>query len=276
MPVEIQSVTRALRILDTLAQFPDGLGVVEIARQVGLNVSTTHHLVNTLCASNYAGRVDGGAYRLGHAVPRLYGAYLLTQQPEARLLEVLNRLVSTTRETGYLVVWRDEDVVIQAIAEGSYQLRVGSLGIGYRGHAHARAAAKALLAHLVPARLEAYLDAHPLDRLTANTICDKNALKIHLRQIARQGYSTDREEFSIGIGCVAAPIFSAAGQAVAALSMSAPEWRLSENFKAYVSAVIRSAQEASAILGYRPANGHASARKVSRKGQRKAGAAPAR
>jgi DNA-binding IclR family transcriptional regulator len=276
MPVEIQSVTRALRILDTLAQFPDGLGVVEIARQVGLNVSTTHHLVNTLCASHYAGRVDGGAYRLGHAVPRLYGAYLVTQQPEARLIDVLNQLVSATRETGYLVVWQEDDVVIQAIAEGSHQLRVGSLGVGYRGHAHARAAAKALLAYLSPARLDAYLDAHPLDRLTPHTICDKAALKTHLRQIARQGYSTDREEFSIGIGCVAAPIFSASGQAVAALSMSAPEWRLSENFKAYVGAVTRSAQEASAILGYRPADGRSNGRGTPRKVARKAGAPPAR
>ncbi len=265
MPVEIQSVTRALRILDTLAQFPNGLGVVEIARQVGLNVSTTHHLVNTLCAGSYAGRVDGGAYRLGHAVPRLYGAYLLTQQPEARLLEVLNGLVSATRETGYLVVWQDEDVVIQAIAEGSHQLRVGSLGVGYRGHAHARAAAKAVLAHLNAAQLDAYLDSHPLDRLTANTICDRAALKTHLRQVARQGYATDYEEFSIGISCLAAPIFSAAGKAVAALSMSAPEWRLTENFKLYVGAVTRSAQEASAILGYRPADGRASPPKIKRK-----------
>jgi DNA-binding IclR family transcriptional regulator len=264
MPVEIQSVTRALRILDTLAQSPDGLGVVEIARQVGLNVSTTHHLVNTLCANNYAGRVDGGAYRLGHAVPRLYSAYLLTQQPEARLLEVLNGMVSATRETGYLVVWQDEDVVIQAIAEGSYQLRVGSLGVGFRGHSHARAAAKALLAHLDPARLDAYLDSHPLDRLTVNTICDKDVLRTHLRQIARQGYATDREEFSIGISCLAAPIFSASGQAVAALSMSAPEWRLTENFKSYAGAITRSAQEASSILGYRPADGRTSRAKLPR------------
>ena len=46
MPVEIQSVTRALRILDTLAQFPAGLGVVEIARRVGLNVSDIQEVIS--------------------------------------------------------------------------------------------------------------------------------------------------------------------------------------------------------------------------------------
>jgi DNA-binding IclR family transcriptional regulator len=252
MPVQIQSVTRALRILDTLAQYPQGLGVVEIAKRVGLNVSTTHHLVNTLCTDHYVGRVDGGAYRLGHAVSRLYGAYLLTQQPEARLLGVLNRLVSATQETGYLAGWQDEDVVIQAIAEGSQQLRVGGLQIGFRGHSHARAAGKALLAYLDAGQLDDYLAAHPMERRTVHTLGSKEALKAQLRQIVKQGYAVDEEEFSDGIGCVAAPIFSADGRAVAALSISAPAWRLTQNFKRFVPVVRQAAQEASAILGFQP------------------------
>ena len=48
MPVLIQSVTRALHILEILTKHPEGLSVKEIANKVGLNVSTTHHLVNTL------------------------------------------------------------------------------------------------------------------------------------------------------------------------------------------------------------------------------------
>ena len=53
MPVRIQSVSRALRILDTLTRHPQGAGVVDIAKQLGLNVSTTHHLVNTLVDADY-------------------------------------------------------------------------------------------------------------------------------------------------------------------------------------------------------------------------------
>ena len=257
MPVRIQSVSRALRILDTLAEHPDGLGVVNIAKELGLNVSTTHHLVNTLCDCNYVAQVNRGAYRLGHAVSRLYGAYMLTQQPEARLLEILNQLVNSTQETGYLAGWQDDDVVVQAIVEGSQQLRVGGLRTGFRGYTHARAAGKALLAFLDGAQLDAYLAAHPLERLTAHTIGTHKALKAQLQEIVAQGFALDQEEFADGIGCVAAPIFSAEGKAVAAYSISAPAWRLTQNFKPFVAAVRQAAQEASAILGYPPADGRA-------------------
>jgi|SRR5579859_1667756 len=252
MPVRIQSVSRALGILDTLTQHPAGLGVVDIAKQLALNVSTTHHLVNTLVEAAYVTQLDSGLYQLGHAVSRLSRAYALIQQPEARLLKLLNQLVNSTQETGYLASWQDGEVVVQSIVEGSQQLRVGGLQPGYRGYTHARAAGKALLACLDPAQLDAYLAGHPLERRTAHTITSPTALKTELRQIVKQRFALDHEEFADGIGCVAAPIFAADNQAVSAFSISAPAWRLTQNFKPFVAAVQAAAKEASVILGYRP------------------------
>lgn len=257
MAVLVQSVTRALRILDVLAQHPAGLGVAEIAKLTGLNVSTAHHLLHTLYTENYVGRSDNGGYCLGYAVSRLYSAFVVTQQPDGRLVEVLNELVSVTQETSYLAAWHNEDVVIQAIVEGSQQLRVGGLRVGYRGHTHARAAGKALLAYLDDERLNAFLNTYPLDRLTPNTICERDALLAELKRIARQGYALDQEEFTPGVACVAAPIFSAGGKAVAALSLSAPAWRLTQNMESLAEAVTQAAHKASAILGYRPNAEHA-------------------
>ena len=250
MPVRIQSVSRALRILDKLTQYPEGLGVVDIAKALALNTSTTHHLVSTLVEADYVAQLDNGLYRLGHAVARLYGSYKQVQQPEARLETVLNQLVSKIQETGYLAGWRGDEVVIQAIAEGSQQLRVGGLQVGFQGHTHARAAGKALLAYLSPKQLDAYLATHPMVRLTAHTLTSPAALKAQLRQVIKLGYALDEEEFTDGIGCVAAPIFAADGQAVAAYSISAPAWRLAQNFKPLVAAVREAASEASAILGH--------------------------
>jgi len=260
MPVRIQSVARALRILDTLTQHPQGLGVVDIAKHLALNVSTTHHLVNTLVEAEYVTQLESGQYQLGQAVSRLSAAYALIQQPEARLLKLLNQLVHTTQETGYLAGWQDGEVVVQAMVEGSQQLRVGGLQPGYRGYTHARAAGKALLAHLAPEQLDTYLATHPMERRTAHTLTSPTALKTELREIARQSYALDQEEFADGVGCVAAPIFSGEGQAVAAYSISAPAWRLTQNFKPFVAAVVQAAKEASVALGYRPsaarADGH--------------------
>src|SRR4030095_11057010 len=102
MPVLIQSVTRAIYILEILTKHPEGLSVKEIANKVGLNVSTTHHLVNTLEAENYVSWLGNSTWGLGLAIPRLYSAFLQAFQPDARLLEVLSILAKTTCETTYM------------------------------------------------------------------------------------------------------------------------------------------------------------------------------
>ena len=250
MPALIQSVTRALTILDTLAQHPNGLSVREIAEKVELNVSTTHHLVSTLEAQNYIFRLANSTYGLGPAVPRLYNAYLHTHRVDERLQAALNALVKRTRETTYLVTWQNGDILIQAIVEGSQPLRVGGLQVGFSGYSHARAGGKALLAYLSEQELDDYLAVHPMKRLTPNTLHTREGLKTHLKAVVKQGYALDKEEFTEGVGCVAAPIFSADGKAVAALSVSAPAGRLNENQADLIEAVTQASREASALLGF--------------------------
>ena len=138
MPVLIQSVTRALHILEVLTKHPEGLSVKEIANKVGLNVSTTHHLVNTLEAENYFSGLAQQHLWFRAAIPRLYSAFLQAFQPDARLLEVLSILAKTTCETTYMTTWQNNDIVIQAILESSQALRIGGLYIGYQGFAHAQ------------------------------------------------------------------------------------------------------------------------------------------
>ena len=71
----IQSVQRALHILNLLAEQPEPLTVREISRRLGLNISTAHHLVRTLAAENYIYQLPNGAYCLSHAIPGLYESY---------------------------------------------------------------------------------------------------------------------------------------------------------------------------------------------------------
>ena len=251
MPVLVQSVTRALLILDTLAGNTTGLSVKDIAARLGLNVSTTHHLVNTLDDRHYVFRLANGTYGLGAAIPRLYGAFLRTAQPNARLLEIVQGLAKTTQETTYTCLWQNDEIVIQDIIEGSQALRVGGLHVGFTGYAHARASGKILLAQLSEEALDRYLATHPLTARTPNTITTREKLKAHLKLVARQGYALDHEEFAEGVCCVAAPVYSANGQAVAALSVSVPAGRFAENEAALINAVVLAAREASTALGFK-------------------------
>lgn len=253
MPTLIQSVSRASAILDLLADNPIGCSVKEVAEKTGLNISTAHHLVNTLEATNYIYRLADGSCRLGAAIPRLYAAFLLSGQPDAYLLEVLDTLAQATRETTYLNNWQNGDIAVLAIHESPQALRIGGLHVGFRGNAHARAGGKAMLAFLPPTELDRYLAGHPPRRLTANTLVEPAAIKTHLDQVVRQGYAIDGEEFAEGACCVAAPIFSADGRAVAALSVSVPAKRFDDNCEQLIRLVLEASHRASAGLGYRSA-----------------------
>jgi DNA-binding IclR family transcriptional regulator len=230
---------------------PDGLSVREIAGQVGLKASTTHHLVNTLESENYVTRSSDGTCYLGHAVSRLYSAYLKTINQDRRLLDAVEDLAKVTQETAYVAGWQNGEATIQAIVEGSRAVRVSGIRVGYSDHTHARASGKVLLAYLSEQELDEYLSTHSIVPLTEHTVRTVEELKSQLKQVATQGYAIDCGEYAEDVRCVAAPVFSAQGKVVAALSISVPASRFPESEAQLIEAVCQVANTASFNFGYR-------------------------
>jgi DNA-binding IclR family transcriptional regulator len=251
MGVIIQSVTRALHILNILAAYSDGLTNREIAGKVGLNASTTHHLVNTLAAEGYVHRLDGGKCCLGYAVAPLYNAYLSHVSLHTHLNNALNKLAEVTKETAYLCVWHNGHALIQAMVEGSQAVRVGGLYVGFMGNTHLRASGKALLAYLDEQELDAYLATADFTPLTAKSVCDPAKLKEQLQKAVERGYAIDRGEFADDVNCVAAPVFSAEGKVVAVLAISAPAQRFVRKEDQLINTVVEAASNVSRMLGYK-------------------------
>ena len=251
MGVIIQSVARSLHILNILAVYSDGLTNREIADKVGLNVSTTHHLVNTLAVEGYVHRLDSGKCCIGHAVAPLYNAYLSNISLHTHLNNALNKLAEVTKETAYLCVWYNGHALIQAMVEGSQAVRVGGLYVGFMGNTHLRASGKALLAYLDEQELDAYLTTADFTPLTAKSVCNPEELTEQLQEVVKRGYAVDKGEFADDVNCVAAPVFSAEGEVVAVLAISAPEQRFARNEDQLVSTVVQAASNASRMLGYK-------------------------
>ena len=82
----VQSIERALDIIEALADYHDGLGVTEIATRIGLNKSTVHRILSTLMARGYVSKTDKGTYRLGINLIEVVSCYInnLELQTEAR------------------------------------------------------------------------------------------------------------------------------------------------------------------------------------------------
>jgi IclR family acetate operon transcriptional repressor len=204
--MKIASVSKAINILSEVARQPSGPTASEVASSLGMPLSTTYHLLDTLVSESALSKGPDRRYRLGTRINVLSSAYFEQSEPEEQLLGPLHELARQTGETAYLTGWRGGDIEVLASVEGSHALRVANLESGSYLHAHARASGKLLLALASEKRRNLYLARHPLERLTPATLVEVEELSLEFERIREDGYALDREEFTLGIACVAVPL----------------------------------------------------------------------
>ncbi len=250
----VQSVSRAVDILEALAEEGRELGVSDLSRRVGLPKSTLFGLLSTLADRGLVQRNAAGQYRLGLRLFELGNRVLEGADLRQVAHPLLERLVAEFRETAHLVVLdRGEAVYIDKV-ESPESMRIVTR-VGTRLPAHCSAVGKSILAHLPEEQLDEIVRLLGLPRLTAHTITDSSGLKRHLAQVRAQGFATDDEEVSEGLSCVGAPVWDHTGCVVAAVSIAAPTNRLrGEKHARIVEAVKLAAREISDQLGGRTAH----------------------
>lgn len=214
------TIDRAFLIVESFRpEDSAGLGVSEIARRTGLSKATTHRLLATL-VRNRALEKSNETYRLG-ALINSAASENLQQAQMATLTEVLTPYLSAlferTRNTVHLAFLDGIDVFyankLFAFKGPSAPSRVGGRVPGY-----CTGVGKAILAFDEDATV-ATLE-RGLEPWTPHTITDPEKLQRELATIRETGISYDREENTVGLVCVAAPIFGQGPIPVAAMSIS--------------------------------------------------------
>jgi IclR family transcriptional regulator, KDG regulon repressor len=248
----VKSLVRGLEILEVLATHPDGLTLSEICRKLDLPKSSAHALLHSLLARDYLmpARRER-AYRLG---PRLFGlgnAYAHGIDLVGQGQEIVHAVSRRCDETVHLATLQGRDVVYVAKAEGTRTIRMVS-AIGKRVPAHGTGVGKMLLSALTCAEIEdLYPPSQPPEQLTPNTITSLPALRAELARTRERGYADEEEESTIGLGCVAAPVYDGGGQMVAAMSISVPLSRFPPDRKQeLLGLVLEGARTLSTRLGY--------------------------
>jgi DNA-binding IclR family transcriptional regulator len=247
----VQSVRRSLDLLEALTE-RDEMGLVELAKRVGLQPSTAHRLLVTLVEGGYVFQSpDTGRYLLGFRVLELAShVERRTSGLRAAARPYLERIRKVSGETTNLVILHDEEIVYIDQLEGSHAMRM-FMETGRSVPAHTAGAGKALMAHRPEGELEILRASEPYERLTANTIGTAEELRKELARIRRRGFAIDNEEHEEGVTCVAAPIFDFAGRAAAAISVSGPTPRLRTiGLRALGDLLVDQAAELSRDLGY--------------------------
>ena len=252
----VQSVERAFAILGCLAGGP--AGVSEVAERVALPKSTVSRLLSTLLAVGAVEQSAGGnEYRVGDAMIDIASGAL----PGRNLITIarphLVELVAMLGESAGLSVLDGQDVLYldQVDADQPVQVRDWT---GERIPAHMASSGLVLIAFSAPATQDRFLTG-PLPAATAGTVTDHDVLRRRLDAIAAHGVEWTREEFLPGISSVAAPVFGAHAEVVAAVHAHGPAYRFppagaADEIAAAVTATARriSARLAGAGLGAGP------------------------
>jgi len=218
----IQSVERALTILEILAAAPDALALGEVAHRAGLNVSTCHHLIATLVERGYvlnAGRNRG--YMLSSRLQELTEMSArkadISDFARTDLIELSGQLglsVQLAEMEGTSLVTRFKANVAETyVIEADEVVKMRA--------AHATATGKAILAWLPETQILKIISENGLERFTANTMTSLADLTEELRWVRRNGFAVDNEELKAGVVCYGAALRNEKGAVIASISASA-------------------------------------------------------
>ncbi len=246
----IQSLERALDVLAHVSE-AGGQSLSEIAEALDASPATIYRILSTFAARGYL-EMDATSqqWHVGPAAFRTGNAFLRRTGMVERARPLMRALMQETGETANLGIESAGQVLFLSQVETEAAIRAffppGTLSPMY-----ASGIGKALLAALDEAEIERYISRVPLIRFTDKTICERDALREELARIRTQGYAFDDEEKSLGMRCVAAPIFNGFGEVIAGISISGPTARLSmDKIERACSAVRNRAAELSHALGY--------------------------
>jgi len=248
----IQSVSRALDILEAFAIGQEELGVTELSRKLKLHKNNVFRLLATLETRGYVEQDrETGNYRLGMKTFEVASVFLHHLGVAKQARSALEQLATETGETAYLAVLDGPWAVCVDMVETAHAVRVVSQ-LGRRLPAHASALGKVQLAFRSQEDLEQLWKQHELAAVTGRTITDAGRLAEPLAQVAAQELAIEDEEFAPGVRGVAAPVRDYQKRVVGAVGVMGPALRLTlERLQGELTPRVKAAaQSVSVRLGY--------------------------
>ncbi|MET9543189.1 helix-turn-helix domain-containing protein [Streptomyces sp. NPDC006553] len=216
-PTLIGSVQRALRLLEAVSSHAEGAPAKQLARETGLPLPTTYHLLRTLTHEGYLVR-EKGVFVLGDAAVRLAGGGAV-QNRRIKIEDSLARWRDAIGVPVYFALYREGEIELVAVADTPSAPAVEEWA-DFRETGHAHAIGQCLLSQLDLKSRQDHLDRHPVEAITPYTVRNRHALLERLGGLGRMEPLVERQEYALGTVCAAIPI--TAGSTAAAMAISLP------------------------------------------------------
>lgn len=250
----VQTLEKAIDILLYLKKnaSPNGVGIAEISENLNMGKSSVHRILDTLYAYGFVEHMrQGTGYCLGWGLYDVAQSVLNNHRlSETNYREYVMDICDEFFETVNLGICNNGEVVIICKIEPDRRLR-SRVEVGEREPLYCTALGKQFLASFSEEELEKYLSRAPFEKLTEQTLTTGEEIKAELKKVEGQGFSIDYMEFNEDLICIAAPVRDFTKKVVAAISVSLPENRYTEEKgKKIIQTLKEKTDELSEFLGY--------------------------
>jgi len=251
--MRVQSIDRAIGILNLFRASRSSLSLSEIATAMGIVKTTIHTIVKTMEYHGFLHQdMYSKKYSLGHSLFELgtiQSANLSINRNASKPVHVL------ANETGFscrLAIW-DADTVFITMTVIPQGQDTQSRQLGPRLPAYCTALGKAMLAHMPEEMQTNYIKTAEFLSYTQYTITDPEELKKDLELTRKRGYSISNREILLHQTGLGAPVFDEAGNTIAAVSLQLDPENINDTLIEKTAArLLRTAYEISAEMGYQP------------------------
>jgi len=245
----IKSLDRAMDVFARLSEFP-GITLSALAADLGQSPATLYRVLVTLEAHGLVEHeAEGQTWHIGAQAFLIGARFLRRTSLVERARPILRALMEATGETANLGIARGASVLFVGQVETHASIRA-FFPPGTSSPMHASGIGKALLSCMEADQCARVLGAAPLERFTEHTLCRLDDLLPDLSAARAQGYAVDREEKTLGMRCIAAPVYDHLGGAIAGISVSGPTARMTPEAEVNISAeVMGAARDLTLALG---------------------------
>ena len=235
----VQSVDRALSIIETLAEDDEGYRLSDLAVRTGLSASTVHRLLATLESRRFVqfDRAES-KWHVGVRSFTVGASFARRRNFSAQAIPYLRKLRDLTRETANLAVVDDEFIIVLTRME-SREIMRSLTQVGGRVAMVTSGVGKAVLATYSDEDVGAVIRHHGMPRLTEKSIVRPGDLFKELEKIRKQGFALDDEEACMGLRCIAAVVYNDCAQPLAAISVSGMTSRLTDDRLPEIGQIVR-------------------------------------
>ena len=227
--VEINGDTPTMRLfalLEVIASKDQFFSLQELSEETQLPKPTLHRMLQQLETAGLLQRsVDGRHYGTGVRLRRLAEKLLLNDVSHGARHAVLRHLVEEVGESCNLTALSGSEVIYLDRVETAAPLRF-YLQPGSRVPVHCSASGKIFLSEMTHSQRQRLLAHAPLEAFTPKTLTQMDQLEQEIKQIKRQGFALDNEEFLPGLLCVAMLVPNASGRSNLCVAVQAPIMRL--------------------------------------------------